>query len=60
MDYMKYFKDEILRGLRLFGWANDNNICISHWAKEYNLSEKEVAELRAYNKTMSALPEYQF
>lgn len=60
MDYMKYFKEEILRGLRLFGWANDNSLCITHWAKEYNLSEKEVAELRAYNKTMSKLPEYQF
>lgn len=60
MNHMDYFKEEILRGLRLFGWANDNSICISHWAKEYNLSDDEISELRAYNKAMSRLPEYQF
>lgn len=60
MNHMKYFKEEILRGLRLFGWANDNSVCITHWAKEYGLSDKEVVELREYNKKMSALPEYQF
>ena len=59
-EYMEYFKEEILRGLRLFGWANGNSMCITQWAKEYNLNENEVDELREYNKAVSRLPEYQF
>ena len=26
-EYMEYFKEEILRGLRLFGWSNGYRDC---------------------------------
>lgn len=59
-EIMAYCYEEIDRGLRLFGWANDNNICINHWINEFGLNEVDVEKLRAYNKAESKRPEYQF
>lgn len=53
---------EIRRGLRLFGCEGEcnNELLIRNWKKEYEMTDEEISALRAYNKRMAKLPEYQF
>ena len=58
-EIMKWCKEEIERGLRLFGLASGNSTLIKQWIGEYNLTADEVLELQQYNKKLSARPEFQ-